>query len=408
MTASATDLRTAVDEILPGVIADRRFLHEHPELGMQEVETAKFVAARLHQLGLDDIRTGIANTGVTALIRGTGSGPNADRVLMLRADMDALPIEEENAVDYRSQTPGVMHACGHDAHTAILLAISRLLMERRDQFAGTVKVLFQPAEEAQPGGAKPMIAEGVLEDPHVHAAFGLHMAQDLDLGKIEAKPGASSANSDRFTITIQGKGGHGAAPHTTVDPIVVAAQIVLAIQTLVSRETDPLGSAVVTVGAFNAGSAPNVIPDTAELVGSMRTFDTEFRDHLAERLETLVTKIAAAMGATGTLRFVRGYPSVVNDEGMFEIVRGAASEIVGEEHFVLKEASMGGEDMSYFLQEVPGCFFHVGSRNEERGLVWGHHHPKFDIDEASLGIGAEVMVTTVLRYFATDNPPARA
>jgi amidohydrolase len=405
VTSVTSTLHDAVDEILPGLVADRRHLHEHPELGMQEYETARFVADRLRQLGLDDLRTGIANTGVTALIRGTGTGLNADRVLMLRADMDALPIEEENDVEYRSQTPGVMHACGHDAHTAILLATSRLLMERRGEFAGTVKVLFQPAEEAQPGGAKPMIEAGVLEEPHVDASFGLHMAQDLDLGKVEARPGASTANSDRFYITVQGKGGHGAAPETTVDPIVVASQIVLAIQTLVSRETDPLASAVVTIGAFNAGSAPNVIPDTAELVGSMRTFDTAHRDYLAERLDTLATKIATAMGATATLRFVRGYPSVVNDEGMFEIVRAAASEIVGPDNFVLKDVSMGGEDMSYFLQEVPGCFFHVGSRNPDRGLIWGHHHPKFDIDEASLGIGTEVMVTSVLRYFAADAPP---
>ena len=405
MVAASPNLHDAIDEILPGLVADRRHLHEHPELGMQEYETARFVAARLEQLGVEDIRTGIANTGVTGLIRGTGSGPNADHVLMLRADMDALPIQEENAVEYRSQTPGVMHACGHDGHTAMLLATARLLLERRGEFAGTVKVLFQPAEEAQPGGARFMIEQGALEDPHVDASFGMHMAQGLDLGKVEARPGASSANSDRFYITIQGRGGHGAAPHTTVDPIVVASQLVLALQTLVSRETDPLGSAVVTVGAFNAGSAPNVIPDTAELVGSMRTFDTDHRDHLAERLETLVTGIATAMGATGTLRFVKGYPSVVNDAGMFEIVRASAMEVVGAENFVLKEPGMGGEDMSYFLQAVPGCFFHVGSRNAERGLVWGHHHPKFDIDEASLGIGVEVMVTTVLRYFATEGAP---
>ena len=407
MTTATPTLHNAIDELLPGLVADRRHLHEHPELGMQEYETAKFIAARLQQLGLEDIRTGLANTGVTALIRGTGSGPNGDRVLMLRADMDALPIEEANDVAYRSQNPGVMHACGHDGHTAMLLGTARLLMERRDQFAGTVKVLFQPAEEIQPGGAKPMIEAGALENPHVNATFGLHMGQDTPLGQITARPGASSANSDRFYITIQGKGGHGAAPHTTVDPIVIASQVVLAIQTLVSRETDPLASAVLTVGAFNAGSAPNVIPDTAELVGSMRTFDTELRDRLAERLDTLVTKIATAMGGSGTLRFVRGYPSVVNDEAMFEIVRNAAGKVVGEDNFVIKDPGMGGEDMSYFLQAVPGCFFHVGSRNEERGLIWGHHHPKFDIDEASLGIGVEVMVTSVLDYFADPNAPSR-
>ena len=407
MTVAPPPLHAAIDEILPGLVADRRHLHEHPELGFHEVETAKFVDARLHQLGVEDIRTGIAKTGVTGLIRGSGSGPNADRVLMLRADMDALPILEENEVDYVSQNAGVMHACGHDAHTAMLLATTRLLMERRSEFAGTVKVLFQPSEEIQPGGAKPMIEAGALEDPRVHASFGLHMGQDTPLGQITARPGASSANSDRFYITVQGKGGHGARPHTSVDPIVIGSQIVVALQTLVSRETDPLKSAVVTVGSFNAGSAPNIIPDTAELVGSMRTHDTELRDRLAERMDTIVTGVARALGGSATLRFVRGYPSVVNDEAMFGIVRQAAESVVGAENFIVKEPGMGGEDMSYFLQEVPGCFFHVGSRNEDRGLIWGHHHPKFDIDEASLGIGVEVMVTSVLSYFADENAPSR-
>ncbi|HEV2530033.1 MAG TPA: amidohydrolase [Thermomicrobiales bacterium] len=407
MTVAPPTLHAAIDEILPGLVADRRHLHEHPELGFQEVETAKFVAARLAQLGVEDIRTGIAKTGVTGLIRGTGTGPNADKVLMLRADMDALPILEENDVEYVSQNAGVMHACGHDAHTAMLLATTRLLMERRGEFAGTVKVLFQPSEEIQPGGAKPMIEAGALEDPHVHASFGLHMAQDTPLGQITTRPGASSANSDRFYITVQGKGGHGARPHASVDPIVIGSQIVIALQTLVSRETDPLKSAVVTVGSFNAGSAPNIIPDTAELVGSMRTHDTELRDRLAERMDTIVTDVARALGGSATLRFVRGYPSVVNDEAMFEIVRGAAESVVGPDNFFVKEPSMGGEDMSYFLQEVPGCFFHVGSKNEDRGLVWGHHHPKFDIDEASLGIGVEVMVTSVLNYFANPDAPSR-
>ena len=402
MVAAPPSLRNAVDEILPGLVADRRFLHEHPELGMQEYETAKFVAARLQQLGLDDIRTGIANTGVTALIRGTGSGPNAERVLMLRADMDALPIEEENDVEYRSQTPGVMHACGHDAHTAILLAISRLLMERRAEFAGTVKVLFQPAEEAQPGGAKPMIEAGVLEDPHVHASFGLHMGQGLDLGKIEAKPGASSANSDRFYITVQGKGGHGAAPHTTVDPIVIGSQIVVALQTLVSRETDPLASVVVTVGTFNAGSAPNVIPDTAVLTGTVRTLDQSVRERTAERMATLVGGVATAMGGSATLDYRWGYPALVNDTDMAQLVLETAAEVVGPDNVVVIPPSMPGEDMSYFLQRVPGCMFVVGSMNEERDLVWGHHHPRFDIDEASMAIGVEMMTSVVMRYFEQE------
>ncbi len=401
MVAASPSLRDAIDEILPGLVADRRHLHEHPELGMQEFETAKFVAARLEQLGVEDIRTGVANTGVTGLIRGTGSGPNGDRVLLVRADMDALPIDEENDVEYRSQTPGVMHACGHDGHTAMLLATARLLLERRAEFAGTVKLVFQPSEEMPPGGARPMIDAGVLEDPHIDAALGLHLAQEQPLGTIAAAAGPTMAAADMFFLTIQGKGGHGAKPHTTVDPIVVGAQIVTALQTIVSRERDPLTPAVVTVGAFLAGSAPNVIPDTATLRGTVRSFSADERQRLADRIRELASGIATAMGATVALDYVFGYPATSSAAEMVEIVDAAATDVVGAENLLVKVPTMGGEDMSYFLNQVPGAFFHVGSRNEERGLVWGHHHPRFDIDEAALGIGVEVMVTAVLRYFAT-------
>ena len=402
--ANATDLRTAVDEILPGVVADRRHLHEHPELGMQEVKTAKFVAARLDQLGVEDIRTGIANTGVTALIHGTGSGPNADRVLMLRADMDALPIEEENDVEYRSQVPGVMHACGHDGHTAMLLGAARILLGRRDAFAGTVKVLFQPAEEG-PGGAKPMIAEGALEDPHVDACFGLHLAQEMPLGQVASRAGPSMASADSFTVRIQGRGGHGARPQGTVDPIMVGAQIITALQALVSREIDPTKAAVVTVGALNAGKAGNVIPDTTEMRGTVRSFEPGVREHLQRRVPEVIEGVAEALRATVEITYRLGPPAVNSDASMAAIVREAATAVVGAENAVEMTPIMGAEDMSYFLQEVPGCYFHVGSNNEERGLVWGHHHPRFDFDEDALGVGISVTVESVLRYFAADNPP---
>lgn len=405
MVAALPSLHDAVDEILPGLVADRRHLHEHPELGTQEHETARFVADRLRQLGVEDIRTGAANTGATGLIRGTGTGPNAGRVLLLRADMDALPIEEENDVEYRSQTPGLMHACGHDGHTAMLLATARLLMGRRDEFAGTVKLVFQPSEELPPGGAKPMIEAGVLEDPHVDAALGLHLAQEQPLGTIAAAAGPTMAAADMFFLTIQGRGGHGAKPHTTVDPIVVGAQIVTALQTIVSRERDPLTPAVVTVGAFLAGSAPNVIPDTATLRGTVRSFSADERQRLAIRIRELSTGIAEAMGATVELDYVFGYPATASTAEMVDIVNAAATEVLGADSVLVKVPTMGGEDMSYFLNEVPGAFFHVGSRNPERGLIWGHHHPKFDIDEAALGIGVEVMVAATLRYFATESAP---
>ena len=404
MVASATDLRTAVDEIMPGVVADRRHLHEHPELGMQEYETATFVADRLRQLGLDDIRTGIANTGVTALIHGTGSGPNAGRVLMLRADMDALPITEENDVEYRSEVPGVMHACGHDGHTAMLLGAARILLGRRNEFAGTVKVLFQPAEEG-PGGAKPMIEAGVLEDPRVDACFGLHLAQEMPLGQVASKAGPSMASADGFTVRIQGRGGHGARPQGTVDPIIVGAQIITALQALVSREIDPTKAAVVTVGALNAGKAGNVIPDTAEMRGTVRSFEPDVRDHLQRRVPEVIQGVAEAMRATVEITYRLGPPAVNSDAAMAAIVREAATAVVGAGNAIEMTPIMGAEDMSHFLDAVPGCYFHVGSNNADRGLVWGHHHPRFDFDEDALGVGISVTVESVLRYFAAANPP---
>ena len=388
-------LKEAVDEIMPGVVADRRDLHEHPELAFQETRTAGVVAERLAALGVEEIRTGIAETGVTGLIRG---GRGAGKTVLLRADMDALPIVEENAVDYVSRHPGVMHACGHDAHTAILLATARILTERRHEFAGAVKLLFQPAEELPPGGAKPMIDAGVLEDPTVDAAFGLHINQDGPLGTIEVRPGPAMAAADRFTVTIQGKGGHGARPQDAVDPIVVGSQIVVALQTLVAREVDPIESAVVSVCAFLAGEAFNVIPDTAELRGTVRTFTPENRDLLERRIGEVVRGVVTALRAEATVDYRRGYPATINDPAMTDLVRAAAAEVVGAGKVIEGAPMMGAEDFSYFLERVPGSYFFVGSRNEERGLVWGQHHPRFDLDEAAMAVGIEALVRTTLRY----------
>lgn len=392
---AATEIRNDVDEILPGVIADRRYLHENPELSFHEYETSKFVQQRLQSLGVDDIRAGIAGTGVTALIHG---GKGKGHVALVRADMDALPILEENAVEYKSKHDGVMHACGHDAHTAMLLGLARVLMDRRDEFKGTVKLLFQPAEELPPGGAIQMIKEGVLEDPHVDAVFGLHVAADMPAGQIGVRSGAGSAASDRFRITIQGKGGHAARPQVAIDPVVVGAYIVTALQTLVSRETDPLESAVVTVGALLAGQAMNVIPDTAELRGTVRTLTPEVRDLMQQRLTEIAEGVGTAMRAEVKVDYMRGYPSLQNDEAMAEIVRQAATEVVGEEKTIESKLGMGGEDFAYFSLERPGCFFRVGTRNEERGIVWGHHHPRFDVEEDGLAAGIATMANSVLRY----------
>ena len=390
-----SDIRNAIDEILPGVVADRRHIHQHPELGFQEFETARLVTERLRSLGVEEIRTGIATTGVTGLIRGTKPGPG--KVVLLRADMDALPIQEENDVDYKSQIAGKMHACGHDAHTAGLLGVARLLMDRRDQFSGTVKVLFQPAEEGG-GGALVMINEGVLEDPKVDAAFGLHVDQGSPVGVISLRPGPALAAADRFRVVIKGKGGHGAHPHETIDPIAVGAQIVTALQMIVAREVDPTEPAVVTVGALIAGEAANVIPDTAEMRGTLRSFNPDVRTQLAMRVEEIVKGVAGALRAEVDYQYNPGYPSTVNDPDMAALVREVAIEVVGEDRVVEPPLQMGAEDFSYFLQRVPGAFFFVGSKNDERGLTWGHHHPRFDIDEDVMVYGMETMVRTVLRY----------
>jgi amidohydrolase len=399
----ATDIRNEVDEIMPGVIADRRHLHQHPELAFEEHETAKLVADRLEALGVEDIRTGVGRTGVTGLIRGTGSGPGKDRVALFRADMDALPIDEENEVDYKSTVSGKMHACGHDAHTAMLLGSARVLMGLRDQFAGTVKLLFQPAEEVPPGGAIEMIEAGVLEDPHVDAVFGLHAAAELPAGKIGVRNGVASAGSDRFRITIQGRGGHAARPNDAIDPVVVGAQIVNALQTLVSREVDPTQSAVVTVGSIVAGEAYNVIPDTAVIKGTVRTLDPDVREQIAERLPALAKGIGEAMRADIDVWYFKGYPSMVNDPAMTDIVREAAAEVVGAENVVETPVGMGGEDFARFLEQRPGSFFRVGTRNEGRNIVFGHHHPRFDVEEEGMATGIATTVETLLRYLNSDS-----
>ena len=400
MSVVEPPLREAIEEILPGVIADRRHLHQHPELGFEEFQTAQLVADRLQAIGAEEIQTGIAETGVTAMIRGTAPGHGATRTVLLRADMDALPIQEENEVEYRSTVPGKMHACGHDAHVSILLGTARILAENRDRFHGNVKVLFQPAEEGG-GGARRMIEAGVMENPKIDATFGLHIWQHADLGTIEARPGVAMVGAGGFTIVINGKGGHGAKPQATHDPIVIGSVIVNALQTLVSRETDPTMPAVVTVGAFRAGNAYNVIPESATLRGTIRFVSEEQRAFLFDRLSAVVTSIAETMGATADVSLKYGVSALVNDPAMTEIVKAAAAEVVGEANVVDGPLKSVSEDYGEFSQRAPGCFFFLGSRNVDRGLVWGHHHARFDVDEDALGIGIETMTRTVLRYFAS-------
>lgn len=389
-------LHQDIEEILPGVIADRRHLHEHPELGFQEFETAEFVRQRLETMGVEGIRTGIAVTGVTGLIRGGSAGPA--RTILVRADMDALPILEENAVEYRSQNKGVMHACGHDAHTSILLGVARLLIDRREEFAGTVKLCFQPAEEMPPGGAIRMIEEGVLEGPAVDAVIGLHMSSADPTGTVRVAAGPVMAGGDLFQVTVRGKGGHAASPELAVDPVVIGAQIVTALQMLVSRETDPMATVVVSVGMFHAGEAFNVIPDTVTFGGTVRAFDMDLLDRTNARIGELACGIAESMGGSAEVEIRRGYPPTLNDAAMAALVREAAVEALGEENVLPGDPKMGGEDFSHFLRHKPGAYFNVGSRNEDRGITYGHHHPRFDIDEESLATGMLTMTSSILRY----------
>lgn len=391
-------IRSEVDEIMPGVVADRRWLHEHPELAFEEVQTAKFVTERLQQLGVADIQTGVGgSTGVTGLIVGTKPSAGPTKTVALRADMDALPILEENAVEYVSQNPGTMHACGHDAHTAMLMGVARVLMDRRAEFSGTVKLLFQPAEELPPGGAIGMVKAGVLDG--VDAVFGAHVSSSLEAGKIGLRPaGPGCAAADRFRITIQGKGGHAARPQAAIDPVVIGSQIVLALQTLVSRETDPMDAAVVSTTAFLAGEAFNVIPDTAELRGTVRTLREEVRQNISKRLPEIAKGIGEAERAEITVDWYRGYPSIINNAEMVEIAQAAAEEVVGVDNVVQSPLGMGGEDFAYFSLERPACFYNVGTRNEERGIVWGHHHPRFDIEEEGMSAGIATMANVALTY----------
>lgn len=396
MTSDSYDYRATIDEMMPGVIADRRHLHQHPEMAFHEFETAAFVADRLAALGVEDIRTGVGQTGVTGLIKGTGS-TGSGKVLMLRADMDALPILEENEVGYVSQNPGVMHACGHDSHVSMLLGTTRVLMDRRGDFDGTVKVLFQPAEEGG-GGARAMRAAGALEDPKVDAAMGLHIWQDIPVGQVWARDNTAMVGVTGFTITIFGKGGHGARPDITIDPIVIGSAIVDGLLTLVSREKNPVVPQVVSIGSFRSGNAANVIPDTAVLKGTIRSVTREQGDAVQARLQTMTEGIAASMGARAEIEFGGSAPPLINDPEIAQLVRDAAGEGIGEENVSQGRLMSVSEDFGEFLDPVPGCFFFVGSRNPDKGFIYGHHHPKFDIDEEGMAVGIESMSRAAVKY----------
>jgi len=369
------------------LVATRRDLHEHPELGFQETRTSTLVADRLKGLGYQ-VKTGVGRTGVVAVKAGRG------RCVMLRADMDALPVDEANDVPYKSRHPGQMHACGHDGHVAIGLEVARRLA--RLSLPGAVKFAFQPAEEIS-SGAEAMIRDGLLDAPPVEAAFGIHLWNDLPAGTIGLMPGPVMASVDEFEITILGRGGHAAAPHQTIDPVLIAAHVVTGLQSLIARRRNPFEEGVVSITQMSAGHAFNVIPGRADLRGTVRTFGGKFWEEAQRLVEETTRGIAGAFGASAEVRYRRLSGPLVNDDKMTALMRDVGEEIVGKERVIDRVRTMGGEDMSYFLRKVPGCFAFVGSAPPGK-TASPHHSPTFDIDEDALPIAVELLSRTLVRY----------
>lgn len=374
------DIRQLVSEHKELVINTRRELHRIPETAYTEKKTSAYIADYLNKEGLD-IQTGVATYGVVGHLKTGRPGPT----LLIRADMDALPVTEDTGLSFASNHEGVMHACGHDAHVAMALVSATVLNRIRDEFNGTVKFVFQPAEEG-PGGAKPMIEEGVLENPKVDYSIGCHVWPEIPQGTIGVRSGPFMAAMDRFDIKIIGRGGHGAMPHMCVDALEVGTQVVNALQRISSRHMNPLEPAVVTVGTFHAGTAFNIIPGEAKMSGTTRTFNLDIWNSWAERLEKVVRGVCESMGAEFELTFAKGYPPTINDHSMAEVVRRCAGKAVGEDNVLEPERTMGGEDMSYFLQQSKGCFYALGVGQEEFIPV---HNPKFNFNEDVLALGVE-------------------
>ena len=386
------NLKEMIKEILPEVIELRRDFHMYPELGFQEFRTSEKIADYLEKNGIE-VRKNIAKTGVLGLLRGKENG----KTILFRADIDALPLEELNNVSYKSRNPGVMHACGHDGHTAILLGTAQILSKLRDQLKGNVKFTFQPAEELHPGGAELMIKEGILENPYVDKVYALHLWNLLPKGKIAIRKGVFCAQADAFTIKIRGKGGHGSAPHHSIDPIIVAVNIVQALQAIPAREIDPLTPFVLSVCKIQSGNTFNVIPEEAEIEGTVRSFDQKIAEKVADRIKIISQKIGEAFGCKVDWEYQFGYPPGRNNDHETEFVKNVAKEVIGEENIEEMNPSMGGEDFSYFLEERSGGMFFLGSRNEEKGLIHPHHSAYFDFDEEVMAIGIEIFVRIALQ-----------
>ncbi len=371
------------------VVALRRDFHRHPELGFEEHRTAGIVAERLRALGFD-VATGIGGTGVVGVLRGSKPG----RTVMLRADMDGLPIHEEVESPYRSASDGKMHACGHDGHVAILLGAAALIADRKDELTGTLCLLFQPAEEGL-GGAKAMIEDGVIERFGIERAYGLHLSSKYPTGTLGFRAGPMYASSDSIEIEVLGRGGHGSAPHDTIDPILVAAEFVTSVQKIVSRQIDPLEPAVVSIGSIHGGTIHNVIPRTCSMLGTVRAFSSEVRDAMPARIERVLRACCDGSGAEYAYRYLRRYPVTANDAAQTAYARALAASTIGAERVFAADALMGAEDFSFFAERVPACFYTLGASGDERSSH-PHHSSLFDIDERALPTGVAMMAALAL------------
>jgi hippurate hydrolase len=370
----------------PEFMAVRHHLHAHPELSYQEYETAKFVRGKLDEWGVP--HKTIATTGVVGIIE--GKNPSA-RIIALRADMDALPITEANDIEYKSVNEGVMHACGHDVHTTCLLGAAKILQELRGEWEGTVKLIFQPGEEKNPGGASLMIADGVLEDPRPQGILALHVHTALDAGKFGFRPGKVMASADELYFTIRGKGGHAASPHLVVDPILISSHLVIALQQLVSRHNNPFNPSVLSITAFNAGNTTNVIPNEVKLMGTFRAMDEDWRFRAHELVRRMAKDLVEGMGGELDLHIDVGYPAVHNDTGLTEQAQKLAVDFSGKENVTLTELRMGAEDFGYYAQKIPACFYRLGTMNTAKGITAGVHTPHFNIDESAIESGMAMM-----------------
>ncbi|WP_226670057.1 amidohydrolase [Metabacillus litoralis] len=384
-------LWSTLDQHFTEMIEIRRYLHMHPEVSFQEVKTAAFIQKYYQDLGVE-IRENVGGNGIVATINGEFSGPT----VALRADFDALPIQDEKDVEYKSTVPGVMHACGHDGHTATLLVLAKVLYQHRHLLKGNVVLIHQHAEEYAPGGALPMIKDGCLDG--VDVIFGTHLWASEPVGKIQYRSGPIMAAADRFEIRVHGEGGHGAQPHKTKDAILIGSQIVTNLQQIVSRKVDPVSSAVVSVGSFVAENAFNIIANTAKLIGTVRTFDEDIRTQIEKEIENVIKGTCLMNNAEYEYDFVRGYPAVVNHYDETEFLREHASQVPGVYEVEEIPLQMGGEDFAYYLQHVKGTFFFTGAKPANSSDVYPHHHPKFDIDEKGMLIAAKTLCKATIQY----------